>query len=399
MNEKRLQIQMFGSFTIRLDGSEISDSDNRSWKIWLLLAYMIYCRNRPIGQEEMISLLWGEEERGMNPANALKTMFHRLRSMLNKLEGSIGYDLIVRRDGSYAWNLEYPIALDVDEFDHFCRKGASASDGEKQLEYYLKAVQLYKGDFLAKLSSESWVVPIAAYYHNLYLQVVQAALPLLEEYRRQDEAVTLCRRAIEIEPYNEELYQFLMRSLMELGDRKGAAKVYEEMSELLFANFGVTPSEESLAIYRDAVCSINDRALPMGVVREQLREPSPAAGALICDYDFFKVLYHAEARFLARSGDAIHIALLSVEGKNGEELPKRSLNRAMENLRDQVRLGLRKGDVATRCSVSQYLLMLPQANYENSCMVCERIIRAFTRQYPHSPVRLHYSVQPMEPNV
>ena len=42
--------------------------------------------------------------------------------------------------------------------------------------------------------------------------------------------------------------------------------------------------------------------------------------------------------------------------------------------------------------------MLPQANYENSCMVCERIVGAFSRRYPHSPALIHYSVQPLEPS-
>jgi hypothetical protein len=51
------------------------------------------------------------------------------------------------------------------------------------------------------------------------------------------------------------------------------------------------------------------------------------------------------------------------------------------------------------CSASQYILMLPQANYENSCKVCERVIKTFTRQYPHSPARLRYAVQPLEPHM
>lgn len=209
----------------------------------------------------------------------------------------------------------------------------------------------------------------------------------------------LCRRALEVEPYDEGLYRHLMRDLLDLGSQKEAIAVYEDMSELLFANFGVMPSEEIRALYREAVRTVNDRAVPMGVVREQLREPNLAAGALFCEYDFFKVLYHAEARAIARSGDAVHIALLSVLGEGGEELPKRSLDRVMENLREVIRHNLRRGDVATRCSVSQYLLMLPQANYENSGMVCERVIKAFFRQYPHSPASLNYSVQPLEPSV
>ena len=38
-----------------------------------------------------------------------------------------------------------------------------------------------------------------------------------------------------------------------------------------------------------------------------------------------------------------------------------------------------------------------QQNYENSCAVCDRLLRAFNRQYPHTPVEIKFSVQPLEP--
>ncbi len=397
MSAKQLCVRMLGNFSICMEDKSIDDSGNRSRKVWLLLAYMIYCRKRPITQEELISLLWGEEEGSANPLNALKTMFHRVRTMLNQLDDSAGHSLIVRRSGSYAWNMEIPIDLDVEEFDALCRKGMLAKDEERRLEYYQKALELYQGDFLSRLSSEPWVVPISAYFHNLYLEAVKEVLILLEARNRKQEAADLCRSALEVEPYNEDLYRHLIRDLMDVGSQRDAIAVYEEMNELFFSNFGVMPAEDIRALYREAIRTVNDRAIPLGVVREQLKEAEVRPGALMCDYDFFKVLYHAEARFLARSGDAVHIGLLSVTGEGGRELPKRSLDRVMENLEELVRNNLRKGDVASRCSISQYILMLPQANYENSCMVCGRIVKAFGRQYPHSPAELHYSVQPLEP--
>jgi hypothetical protein len=158
------------------------------------------------------------------------------------------------------------------------------------------------------------------------------------------------------------------------------------------------PSDETKALYREAERTVNDREVSLGIVRDQLREDGGPGGALICDYDFFRVIYHAEARAVARSGDAVHICLLTAAGENGE-LARRSLDVCMENLQEIIRSNLRRGDIASRCSVSQFIIMLPQANYENSCMVCERIIRAFCRQYPHSPAELRYSVQPLEPNM
>lgn len=398
MEQSALQVHMLGSFSIELGQKEINDGDNRSRKVWLLLAYMIYCRNRSISQEELTGLLWGEEEGSSNPLNALKTMFHRVRATLGQLDDGAGHSLIIRRDGSYAWNTEIPVSLDVETFESLCRAAAAAADEAVRLQTYQQALALYAGDFLPKLSSEPWVVPISAYFHNLYIQALTETLPLLENCGRAEDAVALCRRAVEVEPYNETLYQHLMQNLLSLGDQRSVIQVYEDMSQLLFDNFGIMPADETRALYREAVRTVNDRALSIGTVREQLREPDCEGGALFCDYDFFRVIYHAEARAVARSGDAVHIGLISVTDEAGGDLPKRSLDRCMENLQELIRTSLRKGDVAARCSVSQYILMLPQANYENSGKVCERIIKAFSRQYPHSPAQLHYSVQPLEPN-
>ena len=392
-----LEVRMLGGFSIRLGRQEINDSDNRSRKVWLLMAYMIYCRSRSISQEDLADLLWGEEEGSSNPGNALKTMLHRARSLLNQLDPAAGHNLIIRQDGSYAWNREIPFFLDTDAFEALCRAGA-AQEGEAQLETYLQALALYAGDFLPKLSAEPWVVPISAYFHNLYIRTVQTVLPMLEERGRLEDAVALCRRSVAVEPYSEELYQHLMRALLALGRQQEVITLYEEMSDLLLTNFGIMPAEESRAIYREAVRTVNDRAITPEAMQAQLREPVSPAGAMLCDYDFFRVIYHAEARAVVRNGNAIHIALLSVTGEDGSPLSRRSLDRVMENLQEVIRTGLRKGDIASRCSVSQYILMLPQANYENSRMVCDRIIRSFFRQYPHSPARLHYSVQPLEPN-
>ena len=115
---------------IRKGDQEINDGDNRSRKIWLLLAYMIYCRARTISQEELVNLLWSDDEGSSNPLNALKTMFHRLRTMLSQLDGFSGYDLIIRQNGSYAWNTEIPVTLDVDRFEQICKDAAACEEEE-----------------------------------------------------------------------------------------------------------------------------------------------------------------------------------------------------------------------------------------------------------------------------
>lgn len=395
MNGPTLQVQMLGQFTLRYGDRTISDSDDRSRRVWSLLAYMLYNHGRSFAQEELIHLYWSNGEKSADPGNALKSIFHRIRTALDKLQPGLGRLLIRRKAGRYFWNNVIPLSLDIKDFEAHFHAAEAAGDDDVRLAEYQAALALYAGDPLPRITDEIWTIPIVAYYHSLYTRAAAGAIELLEKQERTAEAVALCRRAIHIEPYQEDLYEHLMRGLLRTGDMKGAMSVYEEMSELLFAHFGVMPSETLRTLYRQATRTVNDRTLTMDEVCSQLAEPAPHGGAMVCEYDFFKILYRAEARSIARNGHSANICLLSVSGKDGEMLARRSLDPAMNNLQVLVQNNLRRGDVIARCSISQYIILLPQANYENSRMVADRLVSAFYRRYPHSPARLRYTVQPL----
>ena len=312
-----------------------------------------------------------------------------------KLQPGLGRLLIRRKAGRYFWNNVIPLSLDVEDFEAHFHAAEAAEDDDVRLAEYQAALALYAGDPLPRMTDEIWTIPIVAYYHSLYTRAAAGAIELLEKQERTAEAVVLCHQAIHIEPYQEDLYEHLMRGLLRTGDMKGTMSVYEEMSELLFAHFGVMPSETLRTLYRQATRTVNDRTLTMDEVCSQLAEPAPHGGAMVCEYDFFKILYRSEARSIARNGHSANICLLSVSGKDGEMLARRSLDPAMNNLQVLVQNNLRRGDVIARCSISQYIILLPQANYENSRMVADRLVSAFYRRYPHSPARLRYTVQPL----
>ena len=391
-------VKMLGGFSVTHGDRVIDDSTNRMRKVWLLLAYLIYSRNSHTTPDSFQSLLGGSNEDAADPNGKIKAMFYRARTMLDQLGERIGHKLIVRKGGSYAWDPQADTRLDIEEFDRLYDGAAAAQDEDERLDLYLKAAELYRGDFLPKLSMEPWVMPIHAYYHQRYLDLACQALSLLETRRDWDRAAQLCAATLKIEPYSETVYQHLMRSLLARNDRAGALAAYEEMSELLFSTFGVMPSDESRQLYRQAVRESESSAVPAGNVRDMLREPAGAKGAMLCEYDFFRLLYQVQARSIIRTGDTVHIALLSVHGLGQKALARRSLDTAMDNLQDIIVHSLRQGDIVTKCSVSQFIVMLPQANYENSCMVCQRILKAFSRQHPHSPAKITYTVHALEPN-
>jgi len=99
---------------------------------------------------------------------------------------------------------------------------------------------------------------------------------------------------------------------------------------------------------------------------------------------------------MQRSGKVTHVGLLSA---TAEGLTKNRQAKVMDNLGEQIRKSLRRGDTYSRCSANQYIIMLPQANYENSCMVCRRVIGAFYRAHPHVTAKISFLVQPLQPGI
>ena len=78
---------------------------------------------------------------------------------------------------------------------------------------------------------------------------------------------------------------------------------------------------------------------------------------------------------------------------------KRQQNSAMSQLHSAIQYSLRRGDVFTRYSVSQYLIMLPTVSFENGEMVLKRIQKNFKKENPHSKAIITYKLQPLTPQM
>ncbi len=398
MDSDVLHVQMFSTFTLTYKNVSIRCDNNRSKRIWALLAYLIYHRGKTVSSDELMSLLWSSDKSD-NPAGAMKTALHRARALLDTLYPGAGHNMLLYKNGGYSWNTDIPAVIDTDEFEALLSdRQASDAESANEAARYSKALSLYVGDFLSMQSSETWVMPIQTYYRNLYVEALSRAMPILQKEGQLREAADFCRRAIQIDPYEEEFYRHLMRCLLALDQRADVVTVYEDMSKLLLSTFGVMPDQESRSLYREALRTVNTHVLAPETLLEQLTEAGTIRGALLCDYDFFKMLYQAKARMLARSGDAIHIVLLTLQSRQKQNFAKRSIELAMDNLEEHLCTALRKGDVISRCSASQFVIMLPQANYENSCMVCRRFIESFEKKYPHSPIRIDFFVHSLTPS-
>lgn len=392
---KHIYIRMFGEFSLQAGEVQISDRNSRSKKSWLLIAYLLLHRKQIVSRAELMRALWNADFSVNNPENTLKIVLHRARTLLNQLWPSAGHELILYKNGGYTWNPEIPVTVDTDEFEILCKRPTESDSW--QMKDMQDAIALYRGEFLGRHASEMWILPLVTYYHNLYIGAVLELIPLMQERDMHKEVVSVCKAALLTESYHEPLHRYLMQAMMALGDYKGTVEVYERLSQQMFDEMGVKPDRETVNLYRMALQTIRNNNIPMEEIQEYLQE-TDIAGALQCDYDYFKILCHAESRSLRRNGYATHIALLTVEEMPHHPLTKKSRKRIVEQLGNQIRLTLRQSDAFAQCSTSQYILMLPQASYENSLKVCQRIVETYQKRYPHVGVRIEYHVKPLVPS-
>ncbi|MCI9155635.1 MAG: hypothetical protein HFF44_01695 [Lawsonibacter sp.] len=390
-----LHVQTLGGFTIRRGESAIVIND-RSRKLCLLLARLLQTRDRPVPCGELTALLWDGQVPGTASLNTLKAILHRARSLLDQLGPGTGRELLLNREGCYQWNPKVPLTLDTEEFSSRLREGGRAKNLDRRIALWTSALELYQGDYLPSLSGCPWAAAQAETLRQSYLQTVQQLLPLLAGRERWQETARLAGAALLLDPCREELCCWRLEALLHLDRRSEAVQVYEQFHQRLLTQQGVLPSQGLRDLYQQARREEDPRSISPVILQEQLRETGQT-GALLCEYDFFRAICRSVGRMAERTGASLHVALLSLSGGEQSVLARHSLDRAMNNLEEILSTRLRRGDAFSRCSASQFVLLLPQASFENSQMVCTRITRAFSRQYPHSPAVLQSSVLPLIP--
>ena len=386
---------MLGEFKLYVGDVLIDDDISRSHKMWNLLAYLITHRDRNVPQEELIDVLWPDDN-SQNPGNALKTLLYRTRATILPLLGDEP-QLILSQRGSYSWNHNLRCDVDAEQFADLAQQASDRSlSAAQRLNLYHEALSLYRKDFLPRLAEQLWVIPLATYYHAQYLEAVFEYSDLLLASEQYVELANLVNAAILIEPYDDKLHSLLITALLRQGNSLAALNHYDLATDLLYRNFGVRPSEELRALYHEIMKERKSLEMDLAVIQNDLQETASRPGAFVCDYGFFREAYRLEARRARREGSCVHVALMTVSLPDGKTPSLKPLNATMDQLLEAIRLNLRRGDVLTRYSGAQYVLMLPTANYEDSQMVMERIVNNFYQQNRKNFLKISYKLQQMD---
>lgn len=392
-NHSALNIRMFGKFQIENENGMLNKENMRSEMLTRLLAYMVSHREKDMTAQELIDVLWPDDQSD-NPSGALKNLMYRLRKLMNRTWGEDGRYIITGR-GAYQLNPELVVHVDIEEFEECCRQVFNSEDPAVQQENGKKAVELYQGMFLSELSSEYWVISIATYYHSIYLTMVKKLAALLEKEKQFTDVEEICAKAIQIEPLDEEIHCFLLRAMIADNKQKLASNHYKETVKLLYDSLGVRPSGEMETIYEELQKIQHDHESNIDIIQEELREEK-TSGAFFCEHGVFRKIYALESRSSSRLGISVHLALVSLYLDFQVSKDKNDyaslIGEGMKVLEDTLLKRLRSSDIVCRYSVNQFLVMLPACQYEDAKMVVNRLKDSFYKSGKTNKLLLQYSI-------
>lgn len=125
---------------------------------------------------------------------------------------------------------------------------------------------------------------------------------------------------------------------------------------------------------------------------EQIKEP----GAFCQDYETFKGIYRFLERGLIRSGQEACVILITVVDEQGGSLLPYEKDELMERLGEHIGSTLRIGDVYTRYSSSQYLVLVIDTTAGQADMIAGRIKERFLEDGSGNDILIHhcYELQP-----
>lgn len=392
--DAKLQIELFGGFTISYNGKVYLKDNGSSKKVINILQYLIVNKNNKITYDNLVYAM-KLEEGNKNPTAVLKNLIYRVRTLL-KTSGLPENDYILQTAGTYSWNNEVPCEIDVELFQNYCKKAQDAQTNDEKLAFYNKAIEIYGGKLLPKNSVELWLVPLTTYYGSEFSQCVKEYYELVKNNGDYRSMIHICSKAIEIDPYDEKNYVMLIDCYCKLEKYKEALAAYEKITDLIYEELGVKPSEELIEFYKVIMSNLNQVEKNLVVIDGEIREDNEEAlGAYYCPYGMFKSMAQYTMRMFERTGQSLCMALFTVTDQNGSMPPKKRRLVTMDNLKETINTSLRRGDLFSRYSATQYIVMLVSADYENSCKVGQRIMDKYNSKFFARTTKITYKVKVM----
>lgn len=363
--EKGLKIFTLGNFKVKNDNQIITDKRNINDKPWMLFKYLLTEKDKIMHAEVISSDLWPDDNI-KSPKHSITNLVYRLRKRFNDIQESY----VINTKGRCYFNDNTNYWLDIEEFMKLTKKAKYIKRKNKieAIKTYKKAFDLYNGDFLIEIPYQEWVIPHRNNYHWHFVESVIDYIELLKKEGWYEEITKICEKAVEIEPYEEELHIAYLDALLKLGENAHARSHYKYANDLFNNNLDITSIPKLETFYKN-----NLDSNPLKRIKNSLKERNHIKGAFICKNDIFRMIYELEERRAERNNNHIFLSYLKFLNVNDLKRYDYRIEKLLEKT-------LRKGDIITRWDTDKYLILLVDIEQNNARIVLDRIIDQISKE-------------------
>ncbi len=234
-----LEVRTLGEFTVRQGNRLIVKRDWRQRRAGELFRLLLLAPGHTLGRGQALEALWP----GKSPSAAL-ALFHRATSALRRvlepdLPDKFPSRYLVVEGGSISLKLPPGSQVDFEVFERRVQEGA-----------WEAALEIYRGPLFPDDRYADWPLPRREILRD---KAVQACLEAARQALRAGDparALEVSRRALEMEPWQEQAVLLGMRARVALHDRVGAIRLYRRLEATLKEELGIEPQGELQAYYR-----------------------------------------------------------------------------------------------------------------------------------------------------
>lgn len=387
-----LTIHMLGEFTIENDVNRFPKDRKKSVQVMLLIAYLIAHRNSMVTKSTLIEILWPQHDID-NPEGALRNLVYRARKeMAAFFPAQPKMRCIISKGNAYAWNIDVPQIIDIDDMQELCERIGSEKNMEDMRMDALQLCSRYAQNFMHEFRHELWILQQRSFYQEMLLQAVEHACQTYLENKRYEYIIEICSYIDFKSFYNSQIHECKLYAYYEMDQIALALSYYHSVVDMYYSDMGMKPTEKMREIYQKLSQRSLQNSLNVNTLEKSLNEDRFDNGAFYCDFDIFRSIYQINQRSAKRSTRARYLVLLSLVCEE-EGLKEKVIQEESEILYKVIMEDLRKNDVFSRCNTTQFAIIVATAKEEGCVKAIDRIASKYEMKKKHKEMSLQFDMR------
>lgn len=244
MKHKEWRVSLLGPFRLEVDGVEVPVKGWKSKKALSLFQIILSRQGDSVARETLLDALWPDEPED-KALRCLHTTMYFLRQQLQPYvcENVQVSSVLLHESGRYWFRPPGGCGYDTKDFETLFARGIQAERLGKPdaVHFFLNAIKLYRGPFMAELPYDDWMVLAREHYMEIYVQCILKAAKLMAARGDMPGAVRLCRLGLVTDPHREDLHEACILHLLAAGRYRAAKRQFHSYRKMICDELGVEP--------------------------------------------------------------------------------------------------------------------------------------------------------------